>query len=159
MEAVWLGLLGQLEFSALGVTARHSSWLYPGANLLHVLAVALLLGSIAVLDLRLLGAGTRLPLDALARLTLPVAISGLLLIVPTGLVLLAAEAQAIGQNPAFQIKLLLILVALVNIGLFHRAYRGAWQTADGRFRARLHGLVSLLGWSLVLLAGRLIAYL
>lgn len=159
MEPLWSTLLAQLEFSALGVVARHSTWLYPACNLLHVLGVALLVGAIAVLDLRLLGLGRGLAADALAGITLPLAIGGLVIIAPTGLVLLAAEATAIGHNPAFQIKMLLVALALVNVALFHRAYRGAWQRVDGSARARVHGLVSITGWVLVLLAGRFIAYI
>lgn len=128
--------------------------------MLHVLAIALLFGGIAVFDLRVLGltwAGR--PADA-AKIAVPLARLGALLAVPTGFVLFVAEASAYIVNPVFQAKLAAILIAFLNLALFHaRRYRdiAAW---GGRVppTARLAAAVSLLAWGSALVCGRFAAY-
>ena len=95
--------LALLEASALGQTARSSVWLYPLANLLHVLGAALLVGAIAVFDVLILR-GRLLEAVGAARVALPIAAIGLLLQALSGPVLLAAEATALGRNPVFLAK-------------------------------------------------------
>lgn len=147
-------LLAALEASGLGHAARHSAWLFTAANLLHVLGSALLVGAIAVFDLKVLASGGRGAWET-GRVAIPLAAAGLALQVPTGVVLLAVEARALGQNPAFLAKAGLIVLGLVNVALFHRRFRAGTDLA----RARLHAGASLAAWVLALLAGRLIAYI
>ncbi len=151
-------LLADLQASGLGQLARQSAWLYTVANLAHVLGAALLVGAIAVLDIRLI-AGRSAAIDATARTAVPLAAAGLALQIPTGLVLLAPEAVALGQNPAFYAKLLFIAAGLANLALYHA--RHGWGFDDGTLpaSARLTAFVSLAAWVAALLAGRLIAYL
>lgn len=152
--------LAWLEASALGELARHSPWLYPASNLAHVLAAGLLFGSIAVLDLRLiLGAPHTVPVAALAKLAVPMAVAGFLVAVPAGLVLLAAEASALGVNSAFAAKGIALGVALSNVLLVHRRYRPAFAGYGDGALSRLHGLLSLASWAGVILAGRAMAYI
>ena len=149
--------LAALEASFLGQTARSSSWLFPLSNLTHVLGGALLVGSIAVFDVLLLRQRYEAAAQA-AVSALPIAMTGVALLVISGPVLLAAEATALGRNPAFLVKMTLISVALFNIAAY---YAGAWrQKIENGFprHARLHAGISLGVWSLVLLSGRLIAY-
>lgn len=141
-----------LEASALGQAARASVWLYPAANLGHVVGSAMVLGAIAVLDLLLLR-GRSETAAAVAGTAIPIAAIGILVQVATGIVLLAAEASATGLNPAFLAKLGLIGLGLGNVAWFHLRRRG-W--ADGA--GRLHGAVSLATWTGAVLAGRAIAY-
>lgn len=151
-------LLLDLQTSGLGQLARQSAWLYTAANLLHVLGAALLVGAIAVLDLRLL-AGSAGGIAATARTAIPLAAAGLALQVPTGILLLAPEAVALGQNPAFYAKVLFIAAGIANLALFHA--RHGWGFHDGMRPAstRFTALISLTAWIAALLAGRLIAYL
>jgi hypothetical protein len=150
-------LLAALETSLLGQFARSSNWFFPLANILHVLGAALLVGSIAVFDILLL----RRRFDAAAAISstaLTIAVIGAIFLALGGSVLLAAEATALGRNPMFLAKLTLISAALFNISAY---YAGAWRQNVGRGfprHARLHAAVSLCLWVLVLLAGRLIAY-
>ncbi len=149
-------LLTLLEASALARTARASVWLYPTANLLHVLGGALLVGSIAVFDTLLL---RRLYREAsgTARIALPLAAVGIVLLVFSGIVLFSAEATAIGRNPVFLLKVTLIAAGLLNLAVYHFASRR--NTGSGfPSWARLHAGVSLSVWIGVLLAGRSIAY-
>jgi hypothetical protein len=150
-------LLAAYEASGLGHAARNTVWLYPLANLVHVLGAALLVGSIAVFDILVL---RRRYGDAAAagRVAIPLAATGLALQAASGFVLLSAEATAVARNPAFLFKMALLAVGLANVAAFHANY-GLAALADGRLRTvRFSAMVSLGVWILVLLAGRAIAY-
>jgi hypothetical protein len=138
---------------------RQSVFLYPAVETLHIIGLALLVGSIAVFDLRVLGAFRGAALPALARATLPVAIAGFALAVPMGVLLFTTEATHIAVNPAFQAKLACIAVGLANAALFRlvswrRLIEGAASTAA----ARIGAAVSLVAWLGAIAGGRLIAY-
>ncbi len=153
---MYLDLLAALEASWLGHTARHSAWFFTIANVLHVLGAALVVGSIAVFDIKLIGNAAAAPV--VGRAALPLAALGLAIQTPTGIVLLAVEAKSLGVNPAFYVKMAFIALGLANIALFHARYGwlGGGVLPDS---ARIYGLVSLVAWVMVLLAGRMIAYL
>lgn len=150
-----------LEASLLGVAMRESAFLYPLANLLHLLGLVLLVGAMLLLDLRLLGVGRRaIAADAAARLLTPLAIAGVVLQIVTGLCLFAADAGPLVGSGAFVAKLILIAVGLGNALLF----RLAWQRrlADWDARPPAPGLaqaaISVAVWLAVGTLGRLIAY-
>jgi hypothetical protein len=149
--------LQALEHSGLGHLARHSAWTFTIANLLHVLGAALVLGSIAVFDIQVLLRRGGVAAQT-GRVAIPLAAFGLVLQVPTGLVLLAAEASALGRNPAFFAKLAFIALGLVNLTIVHLRFRDVLRSdvPDG---ARAFAAVSLMAWTATLIAGRLIAYL
>jgi hypothetical protein len=159
-----LAALAWLEASALGEWVRGSGpWTYPLVNLTHLLGVALLLGSIVVLDLRLLGLWRAAPLAALARPTLSVAILGLCLALPSGLALLSAQASEYAVNPFLAVKLAAVGLGLVNVLALRRS--AAWRAleqadADSAQRRRLAlgGGLSLACWLAAVSAGRLIGY-
>ncbi|QCI67298.1 hypothetical protein [Phreatobacter stygius] len=155
---MYLELLTSLEASALGHAARHSAWLFTLANLLHVLGAALLVGAIAVLDIKLIAARDA-AIASTARVAIPLAVIGVLLQVPTGLILLAVEARALGQNPAFYAKMAFIAVAIVNLAAFHLRFGRDLWSGHALAGTRPHGLISLGAWVSTLLAGRMIAYL
>jgi hypothetical protein len=144
-----------VERSAVGQALRTSLWLFPAVETLHILGLALLVGAIATFDLRVIRAGPGLDLARWERAVLPVARAGFLLAVPMGLLLFTTEATAYARNPAFQLKLLLILAALANIALFHRLRNRAGMLTAG---LRLAAALSLALWLAVLACGRLIAY-
>lgn len=158
--------LGALEASGLGEAMRQWLWLYPAVETVHLLGVGLLFGSIAVLDLRLLGIGRHLPVRALARQVLPWSAASFLFIVPSGLAMFVAHASDFIANPVFALKMLLILGAGVNAALFHSiTFRTAdvWDAEEMRKlapppSARLAGAVSLVVWASVIACGRLLAY-
>lgn len=147
-----------LEASALGAFARSEGWTYAVANTLHVLGVATLFGAILAYDLRMLGlAGRALPLAAAAGLLLPLARAGFAVALPSGLVLLAADASHVAVNPAFRVKAALIALALLNVLAFHAlARRGG--AGDDAPALRASALLSLALWPAVIACGRLIAY-
>ncbi|WP_243370607.1 hypothetical protein [Microvirga solisilvae] len=155
---MYLEFLAALEASWLGHAGRHSAWLYTAANLIHVLGAAFLVGGIAVFDLKVLAEHGK-HAQQVGRYAIPLAALGLALQVPTGILLLAVEARALGVNPAFYVKLVFIAVGLINIILFHVRFNSALRTGALPPEARAYALISLVAWIIVLLAGRMIAYL
>lgn len=151
----------QLEQSGVGTAVRTSTWMYPAAEVGHLLGLGLLFGSAVAFDLRLLGLARRLPVDGLAGFLLPCARWGFALAAITGLLLFAANATTL-INAVFAAKLASIGLAVVNAGLFHRAtFPGVaeWNTdATAPVPARLAAIVSLLCWVTALVCGRLLAY-
>jgi hypothetical protein len=151
-----------LQESALSQGLRASVWLYPLVNTGHVLGIALLFGAIVPLDLRLLGGWRRVPVDALATVLVPVAVSGLLLALATGLLLFASRPLDYVVEPLFGWKMGLLAVAVLNALWLRRSPR--WRLlgpeADVPVRPawRLAALGSLLLWLAVIAAGRLIGY-
>ena len=137
--------------------AAGSALAYPVANTVHVLGLVLLLGGIGLVDLRVLGAFRRLPLDPLARALVPVAGVGVAVMVSSGSVMFAADAEAMAASGTFRLKLALIALALVNVGAF-RLLVGAFPAEPPTLAARVLALASLLLWTAVAIAGRMIAY-
>jgi hypothetical protein len=147
-------LAALVEPSALGVTARESPWVYPVANLAHLLGLVLLIGGIGLVDLRIAGWFRALPLDALSRLLTPLAIGGLVLLACSGVFLFAADATALARSSRFQLKLVLIVLALLNA----LAFRALWRGGEPGLLLRAMAAGSLILWLTVAALGRLIAY-
>ncbi len=116
-----------------------------------MIGAILLVGSIGVLDLRLLGYGRGLALDALSRAMIPLAVGGFIVMVASGAVLFAADATAMAGSAAFRLKLVLIALAGLNALAFRRLANAP--------AARVLALASLGLWLGVVIAGRMIAYL
>jgi hypothetical protein len=160
------GALGALEASGLGQAMRQWLWLYPTVETVHIVGIGLLFGSIAVLDLRLLGLSRNIPVRTLARHVLPWSIGSFVLIVPSGLLMFTAHATEFIDSEVFILKMLLIMAAFVNAALFHTiTFRTAdvWDSEEMRKlppppSARLAGALSLLLWIAVIACGRLLAY-
>jgi hypothetical protein len=158
--------LGALEASGLGQAMRQWLWLYPSVETVHIVGIGLLFGSIAILDLRLLGLGRGIPVRALARHVLPWTAAAFLLIVPSGLLMFTAHATEFISSPVFVLKIGLILAAGLNAALFHAVvYRSVdvWDSQEARKlqpppSARISAALSLLIWVSVIACGRLLAY-
>ena len=156
-------VLGALQDAAPVGALRRSHWVYPVVNTGHIVGLALLFGAIVPLDLRLIGFWRRVPIGAMARMLLPVAITGLSLAVLTGALLFSVSAVKYAGMTIFQAKLLLILGALANALLLHRAsVWAAHQDAELQGttpRLRLAGVLSIGCWLAAIFAGRMIGYL
>jgi hypothetical protein len=151
-----------IQDSSLGIAIRHSLWLYPLGNVLHVLGVALLVGSIVALDFRFLGFGRRyVTVEGASNLLTPFVIAGILLLVPGGLILFIADAGPLAANGLLQLKMALIVIGLANAWLFRRNWGGKLATwdADPPGAGRAQALASMAIWLAVPTLGRLIAYL
>lgn len=129
-------------------------WAYPVLEIIHIAGIALLLGNLVLLELRVFGRGAALPVDELARLSLGVAAVGFSLAAATGLLMFATQPQELLANRAFTLKMLLLLAAGCNAAVFH--VRGSLRRLDGV--AQLQMLLSTAIWLAVIACGRWIAY-
>lgn len=144
------------------ITALRQSWLvYAAVNATHILGIALLVGAIAVLDLRLLGAFRSAPLPAIADALWKTAATGLVLAIVSGALLFAVRPAEYLANPAFLTKLALVAAGAINALVVHRT--AAWRTAlAGHPIAgvlKLTALLSLAIWLSAIFAGRVIGFL
>jgi hypothetical protein len=150
------GVLGAIEQAGPVLALRNSTLVYPIVNAVHIIGVALLFGSIVALDLRLVGWRRDVgATDAFARLLLPVAITGLAVAIPAGLLLFATDARAYASSPLFQAKIAVIAIAIAN-ALWLRTTD--WQGPHGGRRAALAGVASIALWLAAIVLGRLIGY-
>lgn len=155
MEHQGAGWLAAIEQSGFGQYVRDAVLLYPLANVAHVLAVLVFFAAIAVMDFRLLGWLSGEPAGPVVRRWRRVAVIAFVLIAASGTVLFVPEATAVAPNTAFQAKLALIAVGLVNVVVVTGAMRGS-ETVPGI--ARLGAGLSLLLWLMTAACGRFIAY-
>jgi hypothetical protein len=151
-----------LEQSGFSAGIRQSPWLYPTANVGHVVSLVFLAGALAVMDVRLLGgfaATAPVPILARARLFAIAALAGMAV---TGFVLFAAEASHLALNPVFRLKLVLVGAGLVNVAIYEFWARHAVESlpagAAMPTAAKAAGLLSLGIWIAVAACGRAIAY-
>jgi hypothetical protein len=131
-----------------------AAWVYPSLEIVHICGIALLLGNLVLLELRVFGRGAALPVAELARLALGVAVTGFALAAASGLLMFATQPQDLLANRAFTLKMLLLLIAGCNAAAFHA--RGSLQRLDRT--ARLQMLVSTALWLAIVSCGRWIAY-
>jgi hypothetical protein len=151
-----------LKDTGFGIAVRESLWIYPMFELVHLFGIVLLVGSIAMADLRLLGLSRQLPVTLTARHLLPWTWVGFVLVLISGVSLFSGFANDYYVNTAFRIKLVLIALAGVNAALFHfRVYRNvlAWnENTPSPAAARVFAVLSIVLWFATITAGRLIAY-
>jgi len=149
-----------IESWSLALFLRGSIWAYPLVNTLHLLGIALLIGSLATLDLRVLGVWRRVPAAGLASVVLPVALAGFGLAVIAGPLLFLVQAKTYAALWLFQIKMALLVLAVVNAIFFMRsvAWRRFRKGGEASAGLRMSALLSLLLWLGVLVFGRLIGY-
>lgn len=152
------GLVNALvaALASSGLTAwANDGTIYPVANLVHLLGLVLLLGSIGLIDLRIMGVFPGLPLPALRRALTPLGVAGLMLMLASGTLMFAADARGLVGSETFQRKLIAIALALLNAALFHRV---AGTGSRLGLAARVLAGLSLASWLTVATLGRLIAY-
>ena len=134
---------------------KSSVWAYPALEVVHICGIALLLGNLVVLEMRVFGLGARLDARALASLSLGIAAVGFSLAAASGLLMFATQAAELLTNRVFTFKMILLMLAGCNAAWFHG--RGSLDKLDGM--ARLQMVLSSLMWLTILVCGRLIAYL
>lgn len=146
-------VLAQLEQSGLATWVRESGVLYgyPLILFLHTLGLSTVVGFSSVIDLRLLGVASAIPLTSLEK-TFPLMWAGFALTAVTGTLLFMSDATKHASNPAFYVKLACVALGIVTLTLvrsrvFHGQQRGTFLAA-----------ASLGSWFVALTAGRLMAY-
>jgi hypothetical protein len=155
--------LAWAEQTVLATAMRQELWLYPAVEIVHIWGFVVLVGSITMLDLRLLGLSPQVSVQQLSRHLLPWTWGALLVIVPSGIMMFVTHAGEFISNRAFVLKMLLIFAASLNAAAFQVGpYRGvqSWDSGVSTpAAAKLHAALSLLIWMGVIACGRLLAYL
>jgi hypothetical protein len=150
-----------VETSPLAAALRAAFYVYPLVNAAHVFGIALLVGSILPVDLRLLGLFRRIPLAEFLPVMTAFSAAGLAIAVVSGVLLFTVQALDYAYNTAFVIKIALVAVGIINAVALR--FTNAWQAArDGAGVTpglRASALLSLIIWPMALVSGRLIGYL
>lgn len=147
----------------LADTIRSNAYAFPWLESVHVLAITLVLGSIAVADLRLLGlASVKRPVTQLLQDVLPVTWVAFVVAAITGLAMFSSNAVQYLHNVPFQLKMLVMLLAGINMVVFQFLTFRSVGTWDGAVRpptsARLAGAFSLVAWIGIVAFGRWIGF-
>lgn len=149
--------------SPLPTALRESEYAFPVIQTIHVLGVAAMAGTIALVDLNVLGVVLRgqRPARTVADV-LPITWIGFALAILSGTALFAAQSEKIWGNTFLQLKFVLLLIAGLNVIVFHTTTRktieGWSDTVAPPIGAKASAAASLLLWALVIAAGRYIAY-
>jgi len=158
----WLAIAAWAEGTGLAEWLRSSAWGYPAVETIHILGIAVLVGTAVAFDVRLLGFSSRLPLDAVARFLLPCARGAFFVAALSGVVLFSMQATTFAVQPLFYFKMGTIAVAVINTSIFHRGvFRSVsrWnESARTPVAARIAAVVSLVGWTTAVICGRFLAY-
>jgi hypothetical protein len=147
-----------LERSGFGLLIRDAVLIYPIANVVHVLSALVFFASVAIMDLRVLGALRADAGEAVIARFRPVALGAFCALLASGIVLFTPEASAIIKNPSFQIKLALIAIGALNVIWLERALKRGYPGMTAH-AARVPAALSLAVWLGVAAAGRYIAYI
>lgn len=161
--ALFSDMVAFFEESAIAESIREGDTLFPFIESVHVVAICLVVGSILVLDLRLVGlASLHRPAGRLSRAILPVTWGAFALAAASGSLLFISNATKYLGNGFFLAKMVLIGVAGLNMVIFHavaaRDMRQWEKDASPPLRARLAGAVSILLWIAVVACGRMIGF-
>jgi hypothetical protein len=146
------------EASWIGDSIRHSLWLFPVIEAVHLLGLCVLGGAILVLDLRMLGAGLRnTPIGELARGAKPWVVGSVALMLLTGIALFSSEAVKCYYNTSFWVKITTLPFALLfTFTVRQRIAQAAGM--DTTARTRVVALASMALWFTVAAAGRWIGF-
>ena len=158
-----LSFLEWLGSTPWSIALLESLYAWPLVESTHVLSLALFVGTAVINDLRLLGwTMNSVPVSEVTGRLLPWTRVGFAVIVITGLLLFYSDPVRYYHNIFFRLKILLLVVAGLNVFVFHRGIhrRVAEWSLDPLLprQARVAGAVSLAVWALIVVAGRMIAY-
>jgi len=143
-------ILHWIKYTPVAEFVRDSSWAFPALQSLHFIGMALLIGAVGAIDLRVLGVARSIPVDSLPRL-LPLAWVGFGINVVSGALFFAHDPYQYAFNLSFRLKMLLIAIAGLNALWFRLGVFDAWH-------AKLIAASSIVLWVGVIAAGRFIAF-
>jgi hypothetical protein len=152
-----------IEYSRLGTTIAESTWMFPTLETIHVIALVTVIGTIAIVDLRLIGvASTGHRVSLLAKDTLPLTWGAFVLAAITGSLLFVSKSTSYVANPYFLWKLVMLALAGINMMYLHLT---TWRTVDHweldpsfPTAAKVAGWLSLIFWVAVGFFGRAIGF-
>lgn len=145
---------------AIWVGESPSLWAYPTILTLHTVGLALVVGTNAVINLRLLGAGRRIPLAPLKTLYIPMLV-GFGINALTGVALFVAAAEFTGIKPIFYVKLGFVFLGLGTSVMIRRAVFGDQAALDRPIvlGTKILAVTSSIFWVAAITAGRYTAYI
>ena len=153
-----------LSDTKLSQTIQNVSWIIPAVQSIHIVSISIVISSVFLVDLRLLsviGRGT--PTATYTKRFLPWIWPTLIVLLCTGTILIIGEPARSLQNPAFQFKMVCLILAMSVTYALQRPLRADpshWDTTAGRrMAARLIAVVSMILWVSIIFAGRWIAYM
>ena len=161
METIrsWFEWVDMFESS---IAFRESFYVYPAFLTTHVITVCMFAGLIMMMDLRLLGVGnTGSSITQVQKRLFPWQMVTMVLSMSSGLMLFYGQPMRFYPNVFFWIKMVMIALTGVNAIAFHRlTYQtvNAWDSGVVPMGSKVSGLLSIVLWSAVIVAGRLIAY-
>src|SRR5678816_549279 len=156
-------VLKSIENTDIASSIRNSLFLFPMLESIHVMGLALVFGTIATIDLRLLGlASTHRPFRRMASDTLKWTWIAFTITFLTGALMFSTNASVYFHNSVFQAKMALLLLAGINMGIFEltsgRTVR-QWETAvSPPTGAKTAAVISLVLWIGVIFLGRWIGF-
>ena len=139
----------------------NTAWAWPITESVHFVGLSLLIGTVGLFDLRMLGFVKSISLSGLHKLV-PLGVLGYLTNVLTGSMFFVSDTSQYLYNPAFQLKVLCMLIAGVNMTVFYattaRAVKAIPDAADAPLSAKVIACISLGSWIGVISFGRLITF-
>lgn len=155
-------ILTWIENSALAQVLVDTPWAFPTLETLHFIGLILLMGSLYVMDLRLMGFAPAMPIREVLKLV-PVSAFGFIINLTTGIGFFFTDPYRYYPNLAFRLKMLAILLAGLNLLWFKLALNvktlEAGSNANPGMTVRWIGGISMLLWTSVIVFGRMIPYL
>ena len=155
-------LVQAIDGGAINTWVLSTYWLWPLLEIIHFIGLSLLLGSMLIVDLRLAGYLRQIDIMSTHRL-LPWATIGFVMNLATGFLFFMGDPARYSINIGFQIKMVLILIAGLNVLVFALKINPVirdWDAhGDTTALAKTVAWVSLGAWAGVLLFGRLIPYI
>jgi hypothetical protein len=157
-----MGVFSWLENTQLATAIRESTWMFPTIETVHVFAIVLVVGTVMIVDLRLLNVSSRgRSVTELTREVLPWTWAAFALAALSGGLLFTSSALKYVNNLPFRFKMALLLLAGVNMLVFHRLTSrsiAGWDRSVPPTQARVAGALSLLLWFGVISLGRWIGF-
>ena len=156
-------IIHTMQNSAIGTGIRESIWLFPIVETTHVLALALSVGVLIWFDLRLMGWGMRhQPVSQVHKQLMPLAFFGFVVMTISGILLFWSEPEKCYSSGFFRVKVLFLVLATINAGIFEFRTKKSIEDWDKYpippVQARMAGLISIISWAAVIIAGRATAY-
>lgn len=158
-----MALLPWLEATSIGTMVRESLYGFPIVVGLHILGIALSVGTLLWFDLRLVGAVLpNVPVRQAYRRIIPWSATGFVMMITTGGMLFTGYAVAASGNTFFRVKLAAMVLAGANALYYHLMVEpsaATWESdAVPPAAARRAGYVSMALWAIVILCGRIMSY-
>lgn len=156
-SALLVSIFEWLEITNVAKEIRQSNWLYPFIEIIHIFGIVLVAGGAVMFDIQLISRSTVISSSGTSSLLLW-SKRGLILAVPSGILLFITNAVSLAANPFMTAKMLLLFVAGLNAYVFHLRAGYLRTNRESTTTAKFHAVLSMLLWMAIIACGRLLAY-